>query len=118
LLSFVVIGRRRPLGSADWRRLEGAARHLWAGLPVGVSARPAARRLSKSDREARRGAEARAAWTCAQRAAAACGLDPNDAIDFFPSALHWVRSGNIAALQLVADEIAAFANRETRGNDV
>lgn len=117
LLAYVVLGRRAA-GSADWRRLESAARSLWAGLPVGASARPITQRLSKSDRIAKQGAEARAAWTCAQRAAAACGLEFEDAIDFFPSALHWVRSGNIAAAQLVADEIAAFANREARGNDV
>lgn len=118
LLSFVVLGRRRPLGSADWRRLETAARHLWAGLPVGASVQPVVERLSKSDRIAKQGAEARVAGDLADRAAKACGLPPEDSIDFFPSALHWVRSGNIAAAQLVADEIAAFANREARGKNV
>jgi hypothetical protein len=117
LLAYAVLGRRAA-GSADWRRLESAARSLWAGLPVGgVATVQPVQRLTKGERVRRSFAESVVANQMAAEAAAACGLDPEDAAEFYPSALRYVRGGGIAARQRVADEIEAASNR-ARGRNV
>lgn len=103
LLACAVLGRAKPLGGADWRRVESGARAIYSGLPLGVVVGPF-KAAPKRDR-VWEDAEKAIAMQLAEEAAEAIG-DPYPFRDLYPRALDYVRSGGVRAAPLVAEEYA------------